>query len=403
MGCPVGHLSIRARQGSTKGDTMNGVPIPLKPKVKASHQIYRTPNGHVQIGELGPASYYVENAPQDFVEMLKKLDGTRTTSRLEREMEMKHGVSREDTRRTLKQLAEARVLVDGADRSTVLTNEEIERYDRQMIQFEALEKDGLPGFKYQEKLKETRACVLGMGGWGTWTALLLARIGVGKLRLVDADYVEHSNLNRQILFTNDSIGDQKVAAAAKELHRTNPHVEVEVLDQFIEVDREQISSALDGCNLVVLCWANQSAFVRVTAEALIHEECRRRGVPVMELAGDPFDIGVGPIYDYGSSRHLDLALVQEKEREQWWGTGDPVLTEFRRAATHAMPIRSTNAWQSAPSLSVMAGLAANELLRFLTEYAPAKLRGGKVMLNLSDYSSVFVDYNDCVIDGVWRE
>ena len=371
----------------------------IKPRLKNSHPVYRSSNGDLAIGEVGPSAYFVPDAPSGFVGLIQMLDGTRTTQRLERDMEVTHNIPRAETRQVLQQLSEANLLVDEAERSDLLSNAEIERYDRQMIQFEALEESGQPGFSYQEKLKRTRACILGMGGWGTWNSLLLGLVGIGSVRLVDADYVEHSNLNRQVLYHNDSIGRQKVAAAADELKRVNPHVNVETMDEFIEIDEEQIRRAVTDCQLVVLCWANQSAFVKETAEVLIHQVCAELGIPLIELAGDPFDVGVGPLYDYSQETHLDLGKIQERERATWWGGDNPMLTTFRKESVHARPIRSVNAWQSAPSLSIVAGMAANEIMRLITGYAPTKLTTGKIQMSLADYQTEFVDYSDCLVSS----
>ncbi|MHC9015467.1 HesA/MoeB/ThiF family protein [Stenotrophomonas bentonitica] len=72
-------------------------------------------------------------------------------------------------------------------------------------------------------MKSARVLVLGMGGWGTWCCLNLARLGVGSLRIVDGDDVEVSNLNRQVLYESSHVGRKKVAAAADSLARHNPN------------------------------------------------------------------------------------------------------------------------------------------------------------------------------------
>lgn len=370
----------------------------IKPRLKKSHQVYKNSDGDLAIGEVGPSAYFIQNPPEHLESLLIKLDGTRTMQRLRRDMHREHGVSYDDTDSAVKRLQEAKLLVDEAERSNLLSASEIERYDRQMLQFEALETNGRPGFRYQEQLKRTRVCVLGMGGWGTWLSELLALIGVGKLRLVDADYVENSNLNRQLLYHDEHIGCQKVEAAADTLRRVNPFVEVEYLDQFVEIDQQQIARTLDSMDLAVLCWANQSAFVKETAEQLIHDHCRTAGIDIIEVAGDPFDIGVGPIYTYSKTTFIDLHKVQVQERKEWWPEDNPQLTQFRRESTHAKPIISGNAWQSALSLAMIAGIASNELIRYLSGVETTRTETGRLSINLTTYHINWHDYETFIID-----
>lgn len=371
----------------------------IKPRLKRSHQVYKNSDGDLALGEVGPSAYFIKKPPQFLEELLALLDGSRTTQRLRRDMKINHDVSPDDTDKAIAKLEQANLLVDEAERSQILSSAELERYDRQLLQFEALDTRNLPGFKYQETLKQTRACVLGMGGWGTWLSELLALIGIGKLRLVDADFVEHSNLNRQVLYHEYHLGLQKVEAAQDTFKHINPHVEVETVDEFVEIDEEQISRVLKDINLVVLCWANQSSFVKHTAEQLIHEHCKKYKIDLIELAGDPFDIGVGPIYSYSKDKFIDLNAVQQIERTNWWPKDNPTLTKFRREATYAQPIISRNAWQSAPSLATIAGLASNELMRYLSGVETAKMETGRLTLNLSSYDITWQDFSAQLSDS----
>ena len=97
--------------------------------------------------------------------------------------------------------------------------DEIERYARHLV----LREIGGPG---QQKLKAAKVLIVGAGGLGGPVALYLAAAGVGRLGLVDADTVSLSNLQRQILFTTDDLGQPKTASGAQHLQALNPHVQV---------------------------------------------------------------------------------------------------------------------------------------------------------------------------------
>ena len=104
------------------------------------------------------------------------------------------------------------------DRGLALSGDEIDRYSRHLI---------LPdvGLRGQERLKAARVLVVGTGGLGAPAALYLAAAGVGVLGLVDFDFVEASNLQRQIIHGTRDIDRPKTASAADRIRDLNPFVE----------------------------------------------------------------------------------------------------------------------------------------------------------------------------------
>ena len=99
-----------------------------------------------------------------------------------------------------------------------------------------------------KKLKETKVCILGLGGLGSNVAILLARAGIGHLKLVDFDIVEAGNLNRQ-QYRISHIGMKKTEAIKTIIKEINPFVEIDTLD--IKVDRENIYSIVGDIEIVV--------------------------------------------------------------------------------------------------------------------------------------------------------
>ena len=118
------------------------------------------------------------------------------------------------------------------------------RYDKQML-FEPV---GLEG---QRRLRQASALVVGVGGLGSWSCDLLARSGIGRLRIVDNDRVEISNIHRQCLYdTNDAAcGVPKVEAAKRRLRQVNDQVDIET--HACRLDASNIQALAEGIDLIV--------------------------------------------------------------------------------------------------------------------------------------------------------
>lgn len=111
---------------------------------------------------------------------------------------------------------------------SALTEHEQERYRRQLI----LPEWGEVG---QEKLKRAHVVVVGAGGLGSAVLTYLALAGIGTIRIIDADRVELSNLNRQMLHGQGDLGRMKVDSAKQRLMALNPDIQVETVAEKIDV------------------------------------------------------------------------------------------------------------------------------------------------------------------------
>jgi len=105
-----------------------------------------------------------------------------------------------------------------------LNSEEIARYARHI---------SLPeiGIKGQEKLKTSSVACIGTGGLGSPLLIYLAAAGIGRIGIVDFDVVEHSNLQRQIIHTTNSIGILKTHSAKEHILKINPSCQVDLFNQ----------------------------------------------------------------------------------------------------------------------------------------------------------------------------
>src|SRR5574344_2722118 len=108
-----------------------------------------------------------------------------------------------------------------------LSNEQIERYSRHIILKEV-------GAKGQKKLLNSKVLIIGAGGLGAPAALYLAAAGVGHIGIVDADEVDLSNLQRQVIHSTADIGKAKVKSAKESMVAINPDVEVTTYRMFVD-------------------------------------------------------------------------------------------------------------------------------------------------------------------------
>ena len=122
-----------------------------------------------------------------------------------------------------------------------------------------------------EILLGKRVLVVGCGGLGGHLIDLLARIGVGFLRVVDGDVFEPSNLNRQLLSEVPLLGVSKARAAAARVSRVNPEITVEAVDSFLT--EKNARRLLLSCDVVL------DGLDNIESRRILAEECQRSGIP----------------------------------------------------------------------------------------------------------------------------
>ena len=124
----------------------------------------------------------------------------------------------------------------------VLSSDQKQRYSRHLLIPEV-------GAKGQQRLLESKALLIGAGGLGSPAALYLAAAGVGTIGIVDFDVVDLSNLQRQILHTNDRVGERKVESARKTLTALNPDVTVVTHEEMLVADN--VDRIIHGYDVII--------------------------------------------------------------------------------------------------------------------------------------------------------
>jgi len=145
-----------------------------------------------------------------------------------------------------------------------LSEKELDRYSR-LVMLEEI------GYQGQLKLKQAKVCVVGVGGLGNPIVTRLAAMGVGKIRIVDRDVIELSNLHRQTMFTEDDVGQVKVETAAKKLRKLNADIVIEEMP--ISINDYTAFEVVDGCDVVV------DALDSVNARYSLNKACIENKIP----------------------------------------------------------------------------------------------------------------------------
>ena len=155
-----------------------------------------------------------------------------------------------------------------------MNDEQLLRYSRHVL----LEDIDVAG---QEKLLTAHTLVIGAGGLGSAAAPYLAAAGVGKITLVDHDQVELTNLQRQIMHTQESIGRNKAASGKFFLQRLNPGVVVDTIEA--KADDSLLDQLLPTVNIVLDCTDN------FATRHMINRLCVKHQVPLVSGSALRFD------------------------------------------------------------------------------------------------------------------
>ena len=158
-----------------------------------------------------------------------------------------------------------------------------------------------------KSLESKCVLVLGVGGVGGYTVEALARSGIGKLIIVDFDTIDESNINRQIIALNSTIGLKKVDVLEKRIKEINETCDVIKIDKFIDIDNYlelfnyDIDYFVDACDTV-------------SVKKCVIKECIKRGVPFISSmgTGNKLDPSKLEIVDIRKTVNDPLARIMRK-------------------------------------------------------------------------------------------
>ena len=147
-----------------------------------------------------------------------------------------------------------------------------------------------------EKLEKSKISIVGIGGIGCPLVTYLVSSGIKYIQLIDGDIIEKSNLNRQILFTSDDIGQKKVSIAKKKLLKINPNCQIKTIDVN-----------LNKSNIINL---SNSSIIIDTSDSwktmkIVNEYCVKESISLVSSSVVGFDVVVA-LFENKKNHHLCL-------------------------------------------------------------------------------------------------
>ncbi len=165
----------------------------------------------------------------------------------------------------------------------------------------------LIGKEAMQRLQEAKVAVFGIGGVGSYVVEALARAGIGKFLLVDHDRVALSNVNRQIIATENTMGKLKVEVAKQRILEINPEAKVEICQEFFMPDSKELFD--DEIAYIV------DAIDTVTAKIELVVRANKQNIPIISSmgTGNKLDATKFEITDINKTSVCPLAKVMRKE------------------------------------------------------------------------------------------
>ena len=177
------------------------------------------------------------------------------------------------------------------------------------MSYEWLERTSLLlGDEKLKKLQNANVLVVGLGGVGAYAAEMIARSGVGRMTIADADTVSPTNINRQLIALHSTIGKEKSELMADRLRDINPEIELTVVNRFIKDDETDALLDSDKFDYVV------DAIDTLSPKLALIKGCLDRNIPLVSSmgAGAKTDPTKMEICDIAKTHHCPLAHMLRK-------------------------------------------------------------------------------------------
>ncbi|HEY8502256.1 MAG TPA: TOMM precursor leader peptide-binding protein [Solirubrobacterales bacterium] len=324
-----------------------------KPRIKRTTEEIETPEGDIVL--MRPSAdgdIRIEQPDERERKLLLALDGGRTLEQLHDEF------GEETVDQAVSGLQSMGAIEDAAD-DELLAPGELARFDRQLCYFSDIVSDGMTAAQCQERLREAKVAVLGVGGLGGWSAWALACTGVGEMWMIDSDRVEISNLNRQILYTEADLGLLKVECAVARLRAFNSSTRFTAEARRLESEAE-IGEFIAGADVVI----DAADWPAHDIERWCNSACFAAGIPYITMSHFPPIARVGPFYVPGKT---GCFACQEIAYRREYPLFDTAIEQRRGKPSAAATL--------GPACALIGGQVALDVMHLLTGLSEPSTQG----------------------------
>jgi len=184
-----------------------------------------------------------------------------------------------------------------------------------------------------KNLMDKHVLIIGLGGVGGAATEAMARIGIGKITLLDHDVVSLSNLNRQLIALQSNIGDKKTAVAAKRIANINPDITVNIHDDFIHPDNVQELLSFYKPDYVLDCIDS------IVCKAALVYACQKAQIPIVTAlgAGGRLDVSKAEITTLKKTHTCGLARALRAQLRKLGGNLNYPVVFSPEPAINALP------------------------------------------------------------------
>jgi len=300
-------------------------------------------------------------------QLLTLLDGRRTMREAHAVLQDRgHQGSLDELLSAAQELLDEKLLERGDGRREPDTQD---RFDRQRLFMGSFAVDGKRfSGEIEEKLAAARVAVVGVGGIGSHVLLSLLAMGVGNLLIVDGDKVALSNLNRQVFYSEQDVGKNKIDVLKHACPTRNSGARCVFLHKVVQSAEDFIALSKD-CDLVVM--TADSPRDRIFSWS--HDAANATGTPVLYTQGVILDsIAVGPLYLPGRTACFHCFYPYTN-----FSCDPPEFRRVNQAHRHGSLM---------PHIAIAGQLMALEAVKHCTGFHPCRLYDHVVSINLDGYA-----------------
>lgn len=338
----------------------------IKPKFKKAYPIVYQKN-RIIVGGFGKNTVYDDESGA-VKQVFKMINGNYTIAQISEAVSQQYKqFTISDIIELIEDLNSERFIEDSElNGSDILSNYDKERYHRNINFFSSFIKLNKNKYEVQKKIKNATAGIIGLGGLGSHIVYDLAGLGVGSIKAIEYDKLDLTNLNRQILYDNDQIGQSKAQLAKKRIHDFNPKINFEIFEEQI-VSTQQITDFFSDVDFIILVadrpkyllarWANKAAIELNVPMFCAGLEAQR----AMYYTVIPRQTGCVACWQNSVANRDDVSTLVLREKEHLNLLGDNTAI--------------------APLVSTITGMINAEILRFLTGIGEFQAAGNLIAVD----------------------